>query len=136
MDFVFGRATAVLDNCTIHTLNTGNGTGFVTVASSDYRNSHGFLIAISRLTAETGTPAGQIYLGRAWDEGVGGLAAYGATSPNGQVLIRNSVLGAHIRKLDPWADSTASRPYSSAPSGVLPANRLSEYGNTGPGNGN
>lgn len=135
VDFIFGRATAVLDNCTIHTLNTGNGTGFVTAASSDYRNSYGFLITNSRLTAETGTPAGQIYLGRAWDEGVGGLAAYGATSPNGQVLIRNSVLGAHIRKLDPWADSTATRPYSSVPSGALPANRLFEYGNTGPGNG-
>jgi pectinesterase len=52
------------------------------------------------------------------------------------VLIRNSVLGEHIRKADPWADSTVTRPYSSVPAGVLPANRLFEYGNTGPGNGN
>lgn len=136
VDFIFGRATAVLDNCTIHTLNTGNGTGYVTAASTDYRNSYGFLITNSRFTAETGTPAGQIHLGRAWDESVASLAAYGATSPNGQVLIRNSVLGEHIRKLDPWADSTATRPYSSVPAGTLPANRLAEYGNTGPGNGN
>ncbi|MFZ4876497.1 pectinesterase family protein [Janthinobacterium sp. Mn2066] len=136
VDFIFGRGTAVLDNCTIHTLNTGNGTGYVTAASTDYRNAYGFLITNSRFTAETGTPAGQIYLGRAWDEGVASLAAYGVTSPNGQVLIRNSVLGEHIRKADPWADSTATRPYSSVPAGALPANRLLEYGNTGPGNGN
>ena len=136
VDFIFGRGTAVLDNCTIHTLNTGNGTGYVTAASTDYRNAYGFLITNSRFTAETGTPAGQIYLGRAWDEGVASLAAYGATSPNGQVLIRNSALGEHIRKADPWADSTATRPYSSVPAAALPANRLFEYGNTGPGNGN
>ena len=136
VDFIFGRGTAVLDNCTIHTLNTGNGTGYVTAASTDYRNAYGFLITNSRFTAETGTPAGQIYLGRAWDEGVASLAVYGATSPNGQVLIRNSVLGEHIRRADPWADSTVTRPYSSAPAGALPANRLFEYGNTGPGNGN
>lgn len=136
VDFIFGRGTAVLDNCTIHTLNTGNGNGYVTAASTDYRNSYGFLITNSRFTAETGTPVGQIYLGRAWDEGVSSLAAYGATSPNGQVVIRNSVLGEHIRKADPWGESTATRPYSSVPSGTLPANRLFEYGNTGPGNGN
>ena len=136
VDFIFGRGTAVLDNCTLHTLNTGNGNGYVTAASTDYRNSYGFLITNSRFTAETGTPTGQIYLGRAWDEGVSGLAAYGAASPNGQVVIRNSVLGEHIRKADPWGESTVTRPYSSVPSGSLPANRMFEYGNTGPGNGN
>lgn len=136
VDFVFGRATAVFDNVTLHTLNTGNGNGYVTAASTDYRNTHGFLIINSRFTAETGTPAGQIYLGRAWDESVGSLAAYGATSPNGQVVIRNSVLGEHIRKADPWGESTATRPYSSVVSGSLPANRFFEYGNTGAGNGN
>ncbi len=63
----------------------------------------------------SGSPDNQTYLGRAWDEGVSGLSAYvNGTSPNGQVTIRDSTLGSHIRKTAPWNASTATRPFCSS----------------------
>ncbi|MBB5879069.1 pectin methylesterase-like acyl-CoA thioesterase [Xanthomonas arboricola] len=73
-------------------------------------------------------------LGRAWDEGVGSsLSAYvNGSSPNGQVTVRNSSLGSHIRKTAPCNASTVSRPYCSS-TRVNSANRCYGYGNSGAG---
>jgi pectinesterase len=82
--------------------------------------------------------AAQVHLGRAWDESGKDLATYAMQAatgmyPNGQALIRESTLGAHIRTTDPWAEAaTTKRPFSSV-AGTYPANRLYEHGNTGPG---
>ena len=49
-------------------------------------------------------------------------------TPNGQGVIRESTLGAHINRTGPWAAAaTSGRAYS--PSG----NRFYEYCNSGPG---
>ena len=112
------------------------GSGNVVAPSTDARNGYGILVIHSKLTAE-GTAAGTAYLGRSWDEGAGDLAGYAtavATGiyPNGQVLIRDSVLDAQVRPIDPWrAAATTNRPYNST-AGTYPANRLYEYNNTGP----
>jgi pectinesterase len=139
VDFVFGRATFVLDGCELKHLaaRVGTGNDYVVAPSTDARNFYGILVVSSKLTAE-GAGAGTSYLGRAWDEGAGDLAGYAtavATGvyPNGQVVIRDSVLDAHVRLADPWrAAATTNRPYSSTATGY-PANRLYEYNNTGPG---
>jgi pectinesterase len=139
VDFVFGRGTAVLDGCEIKYLTSrvAAGSGNVVAPSTDARNERGILVIHSRLTAGP-SPAGTAYLGRAWDEGAGDLAGYAmaiATGiyPNGQVLIRDSVLEAQVRPRDPWrAAATTDRPYSSI-AGAYPANRLYEYDNSGPG---
>jgi pectinesterase len=139
VDFVFGRATFVLDGCELKYLTTrvAAGSGNVVAPSTDARNGYGILVINSKITAE-GAAAGTSYLGRAWDEGAGDLTGYTtavATGiyPNGQVLIRESALGAQVRLADPWrAAATTSRPFSST-AGTYPANRLYEYGNTGPG---
>jgi pectinesterase len=139
VDFVFGRATFVLDGCELKYLTTrvAAGSGNVVAPSTDARNVYGILVINGKITAE-GAGAGTSYLGRSWDEGAGDLAGYTtavATGiyPNGQVLIRESVLGAQIRLVDPWrAAATTNRPYSST-AGTYPANRLYEYANTGPG---
>ena len=139
VDFVFGRGTAVLDNCEIRYLTSrvAAGGGNVVAPSTDARNERGILVIHSRLTAEA-APAGMAYVGRAWDEGAGDLAGYATAVamgiyPNGQVLIRDSVIGAQVRPSDPWRSAaTTDRPYSST-AGAFPANRLYEYGNTGPG---
>ncbi|WP_437925673.1 pectinesterase family protein [Sorangium sp. So ce291] len=139
VDFIFGRGTFVLDGCTIKYLTARQGAtgGYIVAPSTDARNDHGILIINSDFTAESGTPDGLIYLGRAWDEGQNDLATYAANVasgvyPNGQAIIRSSTLGAHVRAVDPWHASTVSRPYSST-AGTYPANRFYEHANTGPG---
>ncbi len=78
------------------------------------------------LTAATGTPPNLIALGRAWDESV--TCYMPGTSPNGQALVRDSTLGAHIRLANPWsAAATTARAFSAE------GNRLWELHNSGPG---
>jgi pectin methylesterase-like acyl-CoA thioesterase len=48
-------------------------------------------------------------------------------SPNGQAVIRNSEIGPHIRKADPWGPAASTnRAYNATD------NRFAEYQNTGP----
>jgi pectinesterase len=128
-DYVFGRATAVFDGCTIdYVTSRRGGAGTVVAPSTDPRNPYGFLVVGSNFT-QSGTLTNSVYLGRAWDNGVASAAAYvPGTSPNGQTLIRESALGSHIRTVDPWAAAaTSGRPFSAT------GNRLYEYRNSGPG---
>jgi pectinesterase len=155
VDFIFGRGTLVLDGCTIQYLSSRRGAsngGTIVSPSTDHRNPFGILIINSQLTAETGTTDHTVPLGRAWDEGSAALpaditqsnpylvaVAAGGAYTNGQALIRNSTLGAHIQAA-PWvAAASSNRPYSSTDvvvtGGTYPANRLFEYANTGAGNG-
>ena len=138
-DFVFGRGTLVVDQSEIHFISTRQGSkGYAIVPSTDSRNPYGILIYKSQFTADAGTAAHQVYLGRAWDESGKDLATYSmlvasGIYPNGQAVIRESTLGAHVRTADPWAEAaTTKRPFS-AMAGMYPANRLYELGNTGPG---
>jgi len=140
VDFIFGRATIVLDGCTIKYLSAQKSSSAIIAPSTDARNPFGILISGSKLIAEAGTAEDEVHLGRAWDEGQGDLDKYAknvATGiyPNGQALIRDSTLEAHVRLVDPWDKAaTTGRPYSST-AGMYPANRLYEYGNKGPGSG-
>jgi pectinesterase len=139
-DFIFGRATMVLDGCTIHSVTNRINSGVVAAPSTDARNPYGILFVNSTFTGDGGAANNSIHLARAWDEGQGDVSTYAAnvTSgvyPNGQATFRNSELGAHIRTTDPYRDAaTTGRPYSSVETNV-PANRFYEYGNTGPGSG-
>jgi pectinesterase len=136
-EFILGRGTLVLDGCTIQSLSS-RVSGAVLAPSTDARNPHGFLVTHSTFTADSGAADSSIRLGRAWDENQNDLTAYAdlvdtGVYPNGQVLVRDSVLGVHIDADEPWrAASSSNRPYDSV-AGEYPANRLYEYGNTGPG---
>jgi pectinesterase len=137
-DFIFGRATVVFDGGEIKYLSARRGGGgYVVSPSTDFRNAYGLLIINSMFTAEAGTPAASVYLGRAWDEGnSSGYPTVDANQgyPNGQTVIRDSMLGAHIIAAAPWDKAaTSGRLYSSVAAGGLPANRLWEYTNTGAG---
>jgi pectinesterase len=137
VDFIFGRGTLVLDGCEIKQLTARQKSGNALAPSTDARNPYGILVINSTFTAEAGTANGTIQLGRAWDESQQDIATYTrnvATGvyPNGQALVRESTLGAHIAAA-PWRSAaTTNRPFNSEP-GSLPANRLHEYANTGPG---
>jgi pectinesterase len=123
-DFIFGGASAVFDGSTINYISSrkGTGGGAQLAPSTRVSNNFGFLVINSNLTADTTTPVNKISLGRSWDEG-------GVTpTPNGQAVVRESVLGVHIRKVDPWAAAaTSGRVFSAT------GNRFDEYCNSGPG---
>lgn len=118
VDFIFGRGTAVFDDCQIHSLNRGStsNNGYVTAASTEITNPYGLLFYQCDLTSNA--PSNSVYLGRPWPAG-------GSTTARGQVLYRESNLGDHFRD-DPWTDMSGLS-WRDA--------RLSEYENYGPGSG-
>lgn len=133
VDFIFGAGTLVIDDSTILSRagrrTPGEG-GYVLAPSTASQTPRGILVHNSRLISEAGVGVGSIALGRAWDQGIAKGAWQKSTSPNGQAVVRDSVLGAH---LGPWAASTARRPFSA--SGEQ-ANRLWEWNNHQAGAGN
>jgi len=125
-DFIFGGASLVIDSSTLHYLSSrkGSGSGVYLAPSTRVSNQFGFLVIASTFTADASAPANKISLGRSWDQG--GVSP----TPNGQALIRESVLGAHINKAAPWAAAaTSGRVYSAS------GNRFYEFCNSGKGAG-
>ncbi len=127
VDFIFGDATLVVERSTIRSRAgrrvPGNG-GHVLAPSTAAAVRLGFLVVNSRFEGEAGLAPGSISLGRAWDFAVPRGAWQPGVSPNGQALVRDSALGAH---LGPWSASTSRRPFSA--SGPQ-ANRMAEFRNT------
>ncbi|MEV5342540.1 pectinesterase family protein [Streptomyces sp. NPDC052676] len=116
VDFVYGRATTVIERSVIRALSRGSATnnGYITAASTWKGNPYGFLITDSKVVSDA--PAGTFHLGRPWHPG-------GEPDAIGQVLIRNSELPAAI-KASPWTDMSGFS-WRDA--------RFAEYRNTGPG---
>jgi len=137
-DFIFGRGTAVLDGCTIHSVTSRTPGGVALAPSTDARNPFGILVNGGTFSADAAAAPLSTHLGRAWDEGQGDVATYSTNVasglyPNGQATVRGSFIGAHIQSAGPWRPAaTTARPYSSV-AGALPANRLYEFANSGPG---
>jgi pectinesterase len=137
-DFIFGRASFVLDGCTIRSLTSRTAGGVVVAPSTDSRNPFGILITRSTFTADATAGASSTALGRAWDESQVDVPTYTANVqtgvfPNGQAVVRESTLGPHIQATAPWrAAATTSRPYASV-AGAVPSNRFYEFANSGPG---
>jgi len=124
VDFIFGAGTLVIDESLILSRAgrraPGEG-GHILAPSTAAATPFGILINNSRLLAEDGLKAASISIGRAWDHGIAKGAWQAGVSPNGQALVRNSVLGTHI---GPWAASTSRRPFSAQ------TNRLTEFENS------
>ena len=123
-DFIFGAASLVIDSSELHYLSSrkGSGSGVHLAPSTRVANPFGFLVTASKFTSDASAPSNTISLGRSWDQG--GVSP----TPNGQAVVRESVLGAHISKTAPWAPAaTSGRAFSAA------GNRFSEYCNSGPG---
>ncbi|MER6127050.1 pectinesterase family protein [Streptomyces sp. NPDC001795] len=117
VDFVFGRATAVIDKSVITLKKRWNGTsaGFVTAPGTP-ANRKGILI--NRTTISGDVAARSFFLGRNWHAG-------GDASLRPQTTVRNSTLSAAI-KSTPWSDMGGFS---------WKKDRFAEYRNTGPGAG-
>jgi pectinesterase len=139
-DFVFGRATAVFEHdqfTVVSSRKPANGVVFAPSTTPTW--PYGFLVTNSRITTDAGyATAPSAHLGRAWDAGAGTTGYIPGSSPNGQLLIKNSYLGTGFDVVAPWAPAaTTSRPFSASiqPDRDLddPAyNRLWEFRNFGP----
>ncbi len=103
-DFIFGPATALFENCEIHS----KANSYITAASTPKDQAVGYVFDHCRLTAGKGVT--KVYLGRPWRD-------YGYT------LFVNCELGAHIRP-EGWHHWTKERELTA---------RYMECGNTGPG---
>ena len=106
VDFIFGSASAMFENCTIHS----KGAGYVT---AQYRTSSeentGFVFVRCRLTGDDSGSG--VYLGRPW-------------RPYARVVFIHSWLGAHIKPegWDNWRDPAREK-----------TAWFGEYKSTGPG---
>ncbi|MFI9832483.1 pectinesterase family protein [Streptomyces sp. NPDC051913] len=117
VDFIFGRATAVIDKSVITLKKRYNGTsaGYVT-APSTAADRKGFLIANSTVNGDVS--AASFYLGRPWHAG-------GDTTLDPQTTVRNTSLSAAIKSA-PWTDMSGFS---------WKDDRFAEYRNTGAGSG-
>ncbi|MFH9066385.1 pectinesterase family protein [Streptomyces coeruleorubidus] len=117
VDFIFGRATAVVDRSVITLKKRWDGTsaGYVT-APSTAANRKGILIANSTVNGDVS--GGSFYLGRPWHAG-------GDASLDPQTTVRNTSLSAAI-KSTPWTDMSGFS---------WKDDRFAEYKNTGAGAG-
>ncbi|MET9435785.1 pectinesterase family protein [Streptomyces sp. NPDC006551] len=117
VDFVFGRATAVVDRSVLTLKKRWDGTsaGYVTAPSTP-AGRKGFLI--TRSTVNGDVAAGSFHLGRPWHAG-------GDVTLDPQTTVRQSTLGAGV-KAAPWTDMGGFS---------WREDRFAEYRNTGPGAG-
>ncbi|MDO0913766.1 pectinesterase family protein [Streptomyces sp. DT2A-34] len=117
VDFIFGRATAVIDRSVITLKKRWDGTsaGYVT-APSTAANRKGILIANSTVNGDVSDRS--FYLGRPWHAG-------GDASLDPQTTVRNTTLSAAIRTT-PWTDMSGFS---------WKDDRFAEYKNTGAGAG-
>ena len=118
VDFIFGEAQAVFENCQIHSLNRGSETnnGYITAASTQKADAYGYLFINCELTAEEGTAPKSVHLGRPWHPS-------GSLSVQSSVLFKECVLGEHIHEAG-WTSMSGFEPENE---------RFFEYNNTGKG---
>ncbi|MFD5159493.1 pectinesterase family protein [Streptomyces hawaiiensis] len=117
VDFIFGRATAVVDKSVITLKKRWNGTsaGYIT-APSTAANRKGILIANSTVNGDVS--AGSFHLGRPWHAG-------GDASLDPQTTVRNTSLSNAIKSA-PWTDMSGFS---------WKDDRFAEYKNSGAGAG-
>lgn len=122
VDFIYGSATAVFDQCVIHSKNGG----YITAASTPPERQYGFVFLNSRLSGDPAPwvdPTGKFpakassdkaplaYLGRPW-------------RPYGSVVFINTEMGQHIH---PAGWNNWGKPENEKTA------RYAEYGSRGPG---
>ncbi|MFI8188180.1 pectinesterase family protein [Streptomyces sp. NPDC085946] len=119
VDFVFGRATAVFEECRFHTLPRAVGftpKGMVFAPSTARANPRGLLAVRCRFTS--GAEDGAYKLARPW------VPSYETTAwPS--LVVRDSRIGPGIDAAAPYTNMREAHPWQ--------AMRFAEYRNTGPG---
>jgi pectin methylesterase-like acyl-CoA thioesterase len=93
VDFIFGRATAVLDDTTINALpRSSDPSGYVLAPSTSAEFSRGFLVIDSKIVSQARD--GSYFLGRPWHPS-------SAPDNDPRAVVRDTWLGTYL-KADPW----------------------------------
>ena len=113
VDFIFGDAKAVFENCEIRAIPHEAG-GYLTAQSNTVENQDGgYVFNHCRLTADPEVPKGAYYLGRPWRD-------------YSTVIFLNTTIGTHI---NPEGWST----WKGSPTERLKTSTYAEYNSSGPG---
>ncbi|MET9453576.1 pectinesterase family protein [Streptomyces canus] len=119
VDFVFGRATAVFEECHFHTLQRDvafTPKGMVFAPSTARANPYGILAVRSHITS--GAEDAAYKLARPW------VPSYETTAwPS--LVVRNSLIGPGIDPVAPYTNMREAYPWQTM--------RFREYANSGPG---
>ena len=120
VDFVFGRAAAVYDQCHFRTLNRTDLAaapyGFVFAPSTAGANPRGYLVTRSAVSSEA--PDSSYKLARPW-------VPSSDTTARPMLTVRDTRLGPGIDAVAPYTNMSDAHPWQSQ--------RFAEYRNTGPG---
>ncbi len=118
VDFIFGRATVVVDKSVITLKKRWDGTsaGYITAPSTPADRKG---ILINSTTVNGDVASGSFFLGRNWHAG-------GDAALDPQTTVRNSSLSAAIKTATPWSDMGGFS---------WKDDRFAEYKNTGAGSG-
>lgn len=81
VDFIFGKATAVFNRCTIHSKRSG---GFLTAPATPENCKYGYVFYDCKLTADPAVETGSVWLSRPW-------------RPYGKGVFIRCEMGRHIR---------------------------------------
>jgi len=120
VDFVFGRAAAVYDQCHFRTLNRTDLAaapyGFVFAPSTAGANPRGYLVTRSAVSSEA--PDSSYKLARPW-------VPSSDTTARPMLTVRDTRLGPGIDAVAPYTNMSDAHPWQSQ--------RFAEYRSTGPG---
>lgn len=94
VDFIFGCADALFENCELRSLCDARNVGYVAAPAHEPRQQEGYRFRNCRFTCEEGVTPGSIYLARPWRD-------YGISR------LENCTYGAHIAPegFDKWNDT-------------------------------
>jgi pectin methylesterase-like acyl-CoA thioesterase len=115
VDFIFGAAQAVFEECEIESIDHNSEiNGYVTAASTIIHQTYGYLFIRCRLISQAAKQT--VFLGRPW---------HPSGNPNAiaSVVFKNCYLGPHIHP-DGWTDMSGFKAADA---------RFYEYNNVGPG---
>ena len=102
VDFIFGNAIAIFDNCTIYakTRVVNAATSYITAANTPPTQNYGYLFRRAKLPSNNGTTL--YYLGRPWQNSTGFSTAAG-TLANNKVVFSRTKIGVNEIQPASWA---------------------------------
>nr|AHC08664.1 pectin methylesterase [Sphenophorus levis] len=141
IDYVFGGGTAIFESCTFYSkADRKNDESVIFAPDTDPHQMYGYLVIKSTITGDSAwSSSKKVYLGRSWDAGVKSANAYvPGTSPNGQLVIRETTINGIVPNSAPWTTATSGRAYAGNAANSRDLNnqnfnRFWEYANTGSG---